>query len=460
MSLTDPEVVEPRMLPKRDRATMSEAEHLASAPREVREQLLSGYSPGQLRALSYDWKFWRRPSQVTPAGTDWLTWFIRAGRGFGKTRIGAEQVRTWERAGYKRIALVGPTAGDVRDVMIEGQSGLLSCYPPRSRPHYEPSKRRITFASGAVAIAYSADEPERLRGPAHDAGWCDEPASWKRGDESWNNFSLGLRLGSLPRSVITGTPKPLPWLRAISERPTTHNTVGNTYENVANLAAAFIAEVLDRYEDTTLGRQELHAEWLDTVEGALFVQHIIDTHRWSEGLWERERTDRVVIGVDPPGETAECGIVVVAGPRRAKSNSHAVVLDDQSLAARPEAWASRVVETWRAWEADEVLVESNQGGDMVRAVVHNIDPNCPVRKLRATESKADRAEPVAALYERGRVHHHGVHALLESQLTTWVPDESKSPDRLDALVHAVNSLLPPLGRARGRVRSVTDRQIA
>jgi phage terminase large subunit-like protein len=457
MSMTADSLEQPRPLPDRDPATLSAAERLALADPAVRSRLLAGYSDAQLRALAYDWSFWRRPSQVSPDG-NWLTWFIRAGRGYGKTRVGAEFVREKiDSGGYKRIAIVGSTAGDARDVMIEGESGLLSVFPPNKRPFYEPSKRRLTFHNGATGTTYSADEPERLRGPQHDLAWCDEPASWRFGKEAWDNLSLGLRLGDFPRACVTGTPKPTMWLRDLAKRRSTVNTVGTTYENLANLAPTFIEEILSRYEGTTLGRQELHAEWLDDVEGALWMQAVIDTHRRS--VWERSSTDTVVIGVDPPGETAECGIVVVGGPARRSSLSHAFVLEDCSLAGRPEAWGVQVVAAWRKWAADVVLVEANQGGDMVRAVIHAIDPNCPVKKIRATESKAGRAEPVSALYERGRVHHVGFHTMLESQMVTWVPGESKSPDRVDALVHAVTSVVPTKPVHQAQVISVASRRM-
>jgi phage terminase large subunit-like protein len=445
------------LVPPRLPDSYSQAERLAMQPREVRDTLLSKYSDTELKALAYDWAFWRRPSQRQPEG-DWQTWFVRAGRGFGKTRIGAEGVRAAVE-NYRRIAIIGATAGDTRDVMIEGESGLLSVFPPDQRPVYEPSKRRITFHSGAVGTAYSADEPERLRGPQHDFGWSDEPASWTRGKAAWDNFSLGLRLdnGFLPRSIITGTPKPTPWLRALSERPSTVTTVGSTFENVGNLATTFIDEVLARYEGTALGRQELHAEWLDDVEGALWVEAQIELNRRT--AWDRQRSDKVIVAVDPPGETAECGIVVVGGPKVAGPKSEAFVLDDMSIAGRPEAWGAQVVAAVNKWGAETAVVESNQGGDMCRAVIHAIDADCPVKKITAKASKGARAQPVAALTERGRVHHVGYFPQLESQMVTWVPDESKSPDRLDAMVHGVAAIIPPLGAvARGRVASPLGRQ--
>jgi phage terminase large subunit-like protein len=442
-------------IPARLPASYSQAERLAKAPSEVRKAILDGYSDAELRTLAYDWSFWRRPSQSPPTGKH-STWFIRAGRGFGKTRIGAESVRSACET-YGRIALIGPTAGDVRDVMIEGESGLLSVFPKDQRPVYEPSKRRVTFHTGALATAFSADEPERLRGPQHDYGWSDEPASWKRGKEAWDNFSLGLRLGDDPRSVMTGTPKPTAWLRELAGRPSTITSVGSTYENLGNLAPSFLDEVLSRYGGTTLGRQELHAEWLDDVEGALWLEAVIELNRRT--AWDRSRSDKVIVAVDPPGETAECGIVVVGGPRQTGPKAEAWILDDMSIAGRPEAWGAQVVAAVNKWGAETAIVESNQGGDMCRAVIHAVDPDCPVRKITAKVSKGARAEPVAALSDRGRVHHVGRFPMLESQMCTWIPDESKSPDRLDAMVHGVMHFIPPLQRAKGRVGSAVGRSI-
>lgn len=445
-------------VPNRDLASLSYAERLALTPPEDRQRILAGYTSADLMRLAYDWAFWRRPNQCEPDGA-WLVWFIRAGRGWGKTRVGAEAVRAAVKRGCKRIALVAPTAGDARDVMVEGESGLLSVFPHSQRPTYEPSKRRVTFHNGAIATTYSADEPDRLRGPQHDYAWGDEPASWKRGSEVWDNLSLGLRLGERPQCLLTGTPRPTRWLRDLANEPGTISTVGSTYENVANLAPTFVAQVFGRYEGTTMGRQELHAEWLDDVEGALWTEAIIDLYRQTS--WERTGggTTRVVVGVDPPGETAECGIVVAGGPAVSTPTSHAVVLDDCSMAGRPEAWGAQVVATWRKWNADEVLVEANQGGDMVRAVIHSIDPLCPVRKIRASVSKAERALPVSALYERGRVHHVGFFPMLESQMATWVPSEGKSPDRMDAMVHAITHLLPTEVIAPSRVVSVAHQTL-
>ena len=459
-------------------ATMSRQQIVAAGGKW--RELLDTLNEEEARALLYDWQYWARPNQRAPDGMGdrYRVWFFRAGRGAGKTRSGAEQVRAaieWT----NRLAIVAPTAADVRDVMIEGESGILSVFPDDQRPEYEPSKRRVTFHNGAMAFAYSGEEPERLRGPQHGWGWFDEPASMPQGDEALSNFLLGLRLGRAPWAMITGTPKPLPWLRALSQRPDTITTTGSTYENASNLAPGFIDDILNRYEGTRLGRQELHAEWLEDVEGALWNERIIDAgrlagfdpahplqalNRWCADTGKPAILDRrpwrTVVAVDPPGETAECGIIVAMAPIQGRAGvDHAVILEDASTAGRPEEWGAAVAAAARRWKAERVIVETNQGGDMVRATIHAVDPNLRVEKITAKHSKAARAEPVSALYERRLVHHAGFFPLLESQMISWVPGEGKSPDRLDALVHAVASLLVSAPITRASVQSPVLRRI-
>lgn len=457
---------------------MSDAER-AIVSGEI-DDIRKGLTPEAEEYLAYLWAFWRRPNQQCPAnmGIDKRIWMLIAGRGFGKTKTGAETTREMiEKCG--RIALVGPTAADVRDVMVEGESGLLSVFPRDQRPEYEPSKRRVTFHNGATATLFSAEEPERLRGPQHEWAWGDEPASWARGEDALSNLLLGLRLGREPWLMLTGTPKPARWLRTLSTRPDTVVTTGSTYDNVANLASGFVEDVLARYEGTRLGRQELHAEWLDDVEGALWVESMIDSTRLAgfdikdplkainkyladagkPALIDR-RAWRIIVAVDPPAETAECGIVVACAPVQGRAGvDRAVILEDASTAGRPEEWGAAVASAARRWNAERVIVESNQGGDMVRATIHAVDPMLRVDKISAKHSKAARAEPVSALYERKLIHHAGFFPMLESQMISWVPNESKSPDRMDALVHAVASLLLANPVARASVQSPTSRRI-
>jgi len=444
------------------------------------EDIRAGLDPAGLEHLMYLWEFWRRPNQTRPEGlgSKYRAWMLIAGRGFGKTRVGSETTRQMIEV-EPRIALVGPTAADVRDVMVEGESGILSVFPPSQRPVYEPSKRRVTFHNGAMATLFSAEEPDRLRGPQHGWAWIDEPASMPRGEDTLSNLLLGLRLGREPWALLTGTPKPARWLRALSQRPDTLVTTGSTYDNVANLAPGFIDDVLGRYEGTRLGRQELHAEWLDDVEGALWTEVILDRGRltsfdiaqpWqslNRHLADRDRPAilerrpwKVIVAVDPPGETAECGIVVACAPVQGRAGvDHAVILEDCSMPGRPEEWGAQVASAARRWKAERVVVESNQGGDMVRATIHAVDPMLRVEKITARLSKAARAEPVSALYERGLVHHSGFFPMLESQMVSWVPGEGKSPDRMDALVHAVASLLIAQPVVPGSVVSPTSRRI-
>ena len=445
--------------------------------------LLDSMDDEEIGDLMYDWSFWQRPEQAIPDG-DWHVWFVRAGRGFGKTRTGAETIR--HLAHTCKTGLLGavaPTAGDARDIMVEGESGLLAVSPPWDLPKYEPSKRRVTWSNGARLTLYSGEEPDRLRGPQHEVIWVDEPASMDLGSTVVDMARLGLRLGD-PKMVITGTPKRRQWMKDIEDEPRTIVTTGSTYENIGNLSPVFIDVVLSRFEGTRLGRQELHAEYLDDVEGALWTLDSIDSNRIVAADWDadrphdshltwlalgsvvdlskqRRRAWRTIIAVDPPGETAECGIVAAQAPERAKWGvDSCAVLGDHSMAGRPEDWGRAVVNAYNFHNAAAVYVEKNQGGDMVRSTIHAIDPSVPVKKINATESKKARAEPVSVLYGKGLVHHIGSHPKLESQMIEWVPDESRSPDRLDALVHAVRTLIPERVIAKSRVgSSIVDARI-
>lgn len=394
------------------------------------------------------WLGWRRREQMPPHG-DWRTWLILAGRGWGKTRTGAEWVIDRVEDGHQRIALIGPTAADARDVMVEGESGILACAPDDLQANYEPSKRRITFATGAICTTYSADEPDRLRGPQHDAAWADELAAW-RYPEAWDQLQFGLRLGDDPRTIVTTTPRPTREIRDLVAAESTVVTRGSTFDNADNLAPAFLDRILSKYEGTRLGRQELYAEILDDVPGAL----------WTRAMLEQAVTgcpsplpdcQRVVVAIDPAvtsGEDSDETGIVVAG----RTDRDAVVLADYTCRLSPDGWARRAVDAYHQHEADRIVAEANQGGDMVRTVLRTVDPSVPVKLVHATRGKRVRAEPVAALYEQARVHHAAVFAELEDQLVTWTPDSPSSPDRLDALVWALTDL--DLTRP-ARVRGVT-----
>lgn len=427
-----------------------------------RQKELTKLTEQEHRELRYHWWLWARRDQLPPAG-DWSAWLICAGRGFGKTRAGAEWVREIaKREPEARIALVGASLAEARAVMVEGESGILACSPPHRCPVFEPSLRRLTWANGAQATLYSAAEPESLRGPQHSHAWCDEIAKWdmagERATRTWDNLLLGLRLGDLPRVLATTTPRPVPlMLRLLEEEAKGAVAVarGTTHDNGQNLPEPFIEAIDRRFAGTSFARQELGGELLTEVDGAL----------WSRALLERRRAEapeeepgreltRVVVGVDPPASARgdACGIVVAA----LASGGNAVVLADCSLERpSPERWARAVAEAARAWNADRVVAEANQGGAMVASVLRAADVSLPLKLVHASRGKAARAEPVAALYEGGRVRHAGLFPQLEDQMCGLMAGgryegPGRSPDRADALVWALSELM--LGKqARPRI---------
>jgi predicted phage terminase large subunit-like protein len=328
--------------------------------------------------------------------------------------------------------------------MVEGESGILAISPPWFRPSYEPSKRRLTWPNGAMATTYSADEPERLRGPQHSGAWCDELAAW-RYPETWDMLQFGLRLGSHPRTIVTTTPKPTRLIRDLLQRKDCHVTRGSTYDNRSNLAKPFLDAIVKKYEGTRLGRQELYAEVLADVPGALWTQRGLDDYR----VTKAPDLVRIVVGVDPAvtsGEDANENGILVAG---ISGSSSAYVLEDWSQRATPDEWARKAVAAYRKHEADCIVAEANQGGEMVKQVIKSV-ADVPVKLVRATRGKYVRAEPVSALYEQGRVHHVGVMTQLEEQMTSFTPERAAdrsdgfSPDRVDALVWAITELFPEI----------------
>ena len=425
--------------------TDSLANSLASLPERKKRAILASLTKEEREKLEFLWPFWARPKQLAPSG-GWRTWLICAGRAFGKTRSGAEWIRGEVESGRcGRIALVAATAADARDVIVEGESGILAVCPPWNRPIYEPSKRRLTWGSGAIATTYSADEPDRLRGPHHDGGWADELAAW-RYPEAWDQLQFGLRLGTDPRLVVTTTPRPTPIVRALVASPTTHVTRGSTYENRANLPEVFFEKIIARYEGTRLGRQELLAEVLDDNPGAIFQQLDIERGR----VRTHPPLCRVVVAIDPAvsktEDSDETGIVVVG----LGADGHGYVLADLSGKYTPAEWAKRAIRAFDVAEADRIVAEVNQGGDLVVANLRAVDPRVPVKSVRASRGKRTRAEPIASLYEQTRVHHVGVFAQLEDQMVAWDPMLSPhdSPDRMDALVWGLTELMlePQLSR--------------
>ncbi len=370
-----------------------------------------------------------------------MHWVPLAGRGWGKTKVGAQTVRHWDAVG-EIINIVGPTASSVRSVMIEGESGLLSCYPPDRRPEYIPSLHQINFPGGAKGFTFSADEPERLRGPQCTKYWADEPCAWRFLQDAWDNLMFGFRLGDDPRGICTTTPKPVKWLTDLLANPATVTSRHSSYENKGNLAPAFFTEIVSKYEGTRIGRQELLAEILLDVPGALWTRALIDATRGKQSDVIPEGIVRIVVAVDPAvtskADSDETGIIVCALTR----NWHVLILDDLSVRESPLGWAKVVIAAYKARRADRVVCEVNNGGDLVAGNIRGIDPNVSVRSVRASRGKYIRAEPVAALYEQGRVHHIGAFPVLEDQMCGWTPQgDERSPDRLDALVWGVTELL-------------------
>lgn len=413
-----------------------------------RQRTLNKLSNRGAAALLYDWSFWARPTQLPPAG-GWRVWLILAGRGFGKTRTGAEWVRALAEGGRaRRIALVAETAADARDVMIEGESGILACSPRWARPRYEPSRRRLTWPSGAVATSFSADDPDQLRGPQFDAAWADEIAKW-RYEAAWDNLMLGLRLGADPRCVATTTPRPRAWLARLMADSGTVVTRGGTRENAANLAPAFLGQILGRYAGTRLGRQEIDGELLAEIPGALWTRALIEAARG--GPPPPGDLARIVVAIDPAvtsgSDSDETGIVVAGADAAGRLH----VLEDLSGRLSPDLWARRAVDAYRRHRADAVVCEVNQGGDLVAATLRTVDPSLPVRAVRATRGKRLRAEPVAALYEQGKVRHAAALPALEDQMAGYTGAAGEaSPDRLDALVWALTDLAFDRPPARSR----------
>jgi phage terminase large subunit-like protein len=406
-------------------------------------------SPWEVAARDFEvprrptWRKIARPEQLAPEGDDWLTWAFIAGRGAGKTRSAAEfSIEQAHDMPGSRGALIGRTPADVRDVMIEGESGILACSEPDFMPVYESTKRRLTWPNGSIATAFSAEVPSQLRGPQHHWAWADEAAAWTDApkgdvlDTAWNNLMLGLRLGRTPRCVVTTTPKPNALTRIILDRSSTVVTRGSTYDNLGNLAPSFRQQVLATYEGTRIGRQELLGELLDDVEGAL----------WTLGLLDETRVEtapdlqRIVVAVDPSGGTGpnsdEQGIVVAG----LGVDGNLYILADRSCSLSPHGWASRAVAAYHEFSADRIIAERNYGGDMVESTIRQVDQRVPVKVITASRGKVQRAEPVAALYEQHRVHHLGAMPKLEDQMTTWTPQSGTSPDRMDALVWAVTEL--------------------
>ncbi|MEO1720531.1 MAG: terminase family protein [Pseudomonadota bacterium] len=410
------------------------------------ENELATWPPEILDRLMADWPIWARDEQLAPINANnnepWRTWLFLGGRGAGKTRAGAEWIRSFVHVfAGARIALVGETIADVLKVMVEGESGLLAVHEPATRPRVETSRNRLVWENGAIAQFFSAERPESLRGPQFHAAWCDELVKWRHADATWDMLQFGLRLGERPRAIVTTTPKPKPLLKRLLAEPGTATTRSTTFANRANLAATFVDDMQRRYGGTVLGRQELNGEIIEDTAGALWRRDWIDDARRSVA----PDCGRIVVAVDPPvtahAKSDACGIVVAARGR----DQRAYVLEDATLQGRtPDVWARAVVSAYEAHNADCVVAEVNQGGDLVVGVLRQIAPALPVKSVRATRGKWLRAEPVAALYAEGRVSHVGCFDKLEDQLMQFGIDgamATRSPDRLDALVWALTDLM-------------------
>jgi len=420
------------------------------------QEFLESLPAQEMLALKYKWEFWARQKQLPPLG-DWVYWLVLAGRGFGKTRIGAEWVRSLAEAGtVEYINLVGPTNGDVRNVMVEGESGLLRVSSPWFKPEFQPSKKRIVWPNGVIAQMFSAEEPDRLRGPQCGAFWADEIAAWGNNmQDTWDNLLFGFRLGSEPQGVITTTPRPFDLVREIAKDESTHLTTGSTYENRSNLAAPFFKKVITAYEGTRLGRQELEGEILEDNPNALFQGAWFDQSRLTEAPSDMEK---VSVALDPQVKedinSDEAGIII-GGKKKIGGIDHFYVTADASFnPTKPDEWGRKAARAYYLHQADDIVAEVNNGGALVKGNIHKVDDKIPVKMVSATRGKSIRAEPVATLLEQGRIHMCGHFSELENQCTKWDPSlNQKSPDRMDAFVWLITHLSEEAGRAMVQTRA-------
>ena len=408
--------------------------------------VLESLTGAEAALLKYQWKFWARPAQIAPP-TDWGVWMLMTGRGFGKTRAGAEWIIEQAKTPGTRMALVGRIPADARDVMIGGESGIIPCSSPDFRPRYVGSGRCVRWPNGSEALIFSSESPDDLRGPNFHCAWVDELAKYRNAKYVWDMLAMGVRLPPNPRIVVTTTPRPIPIIKMLVDEDSTHVTTGTSYDNRANLSPKFFERLIKRYEGTYLGQQELEGLLLSDRPGAM----------WDRATLERNRVTtapdmvRIVVAVDPPGtsseETAEAGIVVVGR----SSDGVGYLLADGSMHGTPHEWGTAAVRLHDEFKADGIVAESNQGGDMVGFTIREcaktlhrdgerLGASIHYIPVHASRGKWTRAEPIAALYSQNRVRHVGMFAELEDQLASWVPGE-KSPDRLDALVWGLTSIL-------------------
>lgn len=413
---------------------------------ETPEQLAA-----MMRVIKSDWGIWARPDQLPPK-TDWDIWCILSGRGWGKTRVGAQTVNMWAESGkYPIIHLIARTAADIRDTMVEGESGILACAKPWFAPRYNPSKRRIVWPNGTVALTFTAEQPEQLRGPQCHAWWADELASWRYIEDStagnkgaWSNLQMGARLGEHVLGIVTSTPRPVPIIKKLVAAAKTgnpwkvHLTRGATMDNRDNLSPSFVQNIMAEYDGTRLGRQELYGEILDDNPNALWQRAWIDRDRVANAPALR----RIVVSVDPAGTSKETSDKVGITVQGRDSKGDLFLLEDSTMKGTPKEWGTAVVACYHRWKADKVVAESNFGGEMVSHVINSIDEDVPVKLVTASRGKAVRAEPISAKAEQGKIHHVGMFSELEDELCEWDPldKNAKSPNRLDAMVWGMTDL--------------------
>ena len=424
------------------------ATDLRELPPDRLKEVLSQLGPKKTEELQHTWEFWARPEQLEPTG-DWNIWIALAGRGWGKTRAGVEWVRHQIKSGKKRIAAVAPTNSDIRRVMVEGESGFLNvCWKNDKTyrggklgyPNWSPTNRTLTWENGAKVEFYSAEDPERLRGPQFHAAWADEVAAWRNQQDVWDMLQFTLRLGRKPRVMVTTTPKPTKLMRALIASPQSHITRGSTFDNIDNLAKPFLETIKKEYEGTRLGNQELYAEMLEEADGALWTTEVLDGCTVEQK--DIPELNRIVVSIDPAvtskTESDMTGIIVAG----IDVNGIGYVLEDATDRYSPAEWAAKAISLYQEYSADRIVAERNQGGDMVRRTLEAEDEAVPIRLVHASRGKMARAEPISALYERGKVKHAKGLDELETQMRTWEPLGSMgSPDRLDACVWALTDLM-------------------
>lgn len=426
---------------------LSRAEHLARMPLHVRNQVLAGFSDTELEDLQYDWNFWGRPKQLAPESDDdsWGIWLNLAGRGYGKTRVGAERVKKWIIESWDspiRIAGVAETKSDARDVIVEGESGILSVFPERFRPKYEPSKRRLTWENGSQMFLFSGEEPDQMRGPQFHKAWVDELAKYKYPQEAWDMLEFALRLGDNPQIVVTTTPRPIKIIMDLLKDPDCVVTVGTSYENYGNLAEKYIRRVIRKYEGTRLGRQELNAEILSDAPGALWTRSMLEAVK----VKRMPQLTKIGVSIDPSvtstEDSDECGIVIGG----IGVDGDCYIFSDRSGTFSPDQWANVAVSGYDEFEADIMVAEANNGGDLVETTIRTVDKDRLVnfRKVTASRGKHIRAAPVAALFEQNRVHILGSMPEMEDQLVGFTNKGyigGGSPDRAEAMIWLVTALM-------------------